>query len=271
MHVTVLLAVHNGAATIERAIASVVAQTYGDWDLLVVDDGSTDASADIVQRAASRDPRIAILRNDRRRGLAYSLNRGWRAARGELIARLDADDTCLPDRLARQVSFMVAHPEIAVLGAGAELVDENGNSRGVHLRPEYHERLVAAIYRENPFIHPSVTARRAFFEALGGYDERCMRGQDYELWTRAYRRFRFHNLPRPLIRYTQREGMHWRSIKSGTMLIFRFGWREGRPARGAYYAMRFFAVGCLKSARSALTRMARSARRTIARSETRNA
>jgi glycosyltransferase involved in cell wall biosynthesis len=245
-HVTVLLAVHNGADTVERAIASVVGQDYDDWDLIVVDDASTDGTSGILRRLAEADSRITVLTNERRGGLAYSLNKGWRAARGELIARLDADDACFPDRLRRQVEFMIAHPDVAVLGSGAEIIDADGTARGVMLRPERHEQLADAIYRENPFIHPSVMARRSFFEALGGYDETCKRGQDYDLWTRAYRRFRFHNLQRPLIPYRVRQRLPWAAVVAGTRLAFRLGWRERRIGRGSWYAMRFFIAGILK-------------------------
>jgi glycosyltransferase involved in cell wall biosynthesis len=245
MHVTVLLAVHNGADTLQRAIDSVRAQTFEDWELLVVDDASTDGSAALLQENARIDARITSIRNDQNRGLAFSLNRGWRAARGELIARLDADDVCLPERLQLQADFMAAHPEVAVLGGGAEIVDQAGSPCGVLLRPQDHETLAARIYRENPFIHPSVMARRSFFEAMGGYDERCARGQDYDLWSRAYRRFRFHNLPVPVIRYTVRDRVSWEAIRAGSALAFRLGARERRFVRGAWYAGRFFAAGAL--------------------------
>jgi glycosyltransferase involved in cell wall biosynthesis len=241
------MAVHDGAATVARAVASVAAQGYGDWELLVVDDASTDGTGEVLRALAAADPRITLLRNERNRGLAHSLNRGWRAARGALVARLDADDECLPERLALQAAFLDAHPEVAVVGGGAEIVDARGESRGVVLRPERHEALAAAIYRENPFIHPSVMARRSFFAAMGGYDEGCRRGQDYELWSRAYSRFRFHNLQRPLIRYTVRDRLSWAAIRAGSRLVFRLGVRERRYGRGAWHAARFFTANALNA------------------------
>ena len=245
MHVTVLMAAYNDGASVEAAVESVRAQTYPDWDLLIVDDGSTDRTPAILQRLAQQDERITVLRNPTNRGLAASLNIGWRRARGELIARMDADDLCLPERLQRQVQFMTAHPEVAVLGAGVEYMDQNGRTLGRGVRPQQHEELVQKILREAPFYHPSVMVRRAFYEALGGYDERLRRGQDYDLWLRGRHRFRFHNLTEPLIRYRLPQKLSIKPILWATYVLFRTVCRERTSLGHFWYPLRWFAGGVL--------------------------
>ena len=243
MMVTVLMAAHNEEKSLEAAVSSVWDQTFEDWELLVVDDASTDQTPALLAMLASRDRRVRVLRNVTNVGLAASLNRGLRESRTELIARLDGDDTCFPDRLAAQVKHLSEHPDVAVLGTGAELCDEQDHVLGIARRPERHESLVARIYRENPFIHPSVMARREFFEACGGYDDRLRRAQDYDLWLRGYRRFRYQNLPRALIRYRVRRKPRLDALLYGSFMLLRAARREGRLARKGWCALRYLGVG----------------------------
>jgi glycosyltransferase EpsE len=237
--VTVLMPVRNSVGSVERAVQSIIHQTYDAWELLVVDDASTDGTWEVVQGLARRDPRVVAIRNSERRGLGASLNLVWPRSRNELIARMDGDDESLATRLERQASFLSEHPKVAVLGAGAELVDESGAHLGVTLRPERHEELVRDMYRRSPFIHPSVMMRRSFLEALGGYDELLRRAQDQDLWLRAYRQFRFHNLQEPLIRYRVRRALSWEAILAGTFVLGRGAYREGRLWSHGWYAGRF--------------------------------
>lgn len=243
--VSVVMAARNEEASLERVLESLRAQTLQDWELIAIDDASEDGTTALLHAAAERDPRIRILRNSRRIGLAASLNRGWKEARADLIARIDADDACLPHRLERQVEFMAANPDVAVLGSGAELLDEKGRSLGRALRPERHAELVARMYREAPFMHPSVLMRRSFLEALGGYDESLERSQDTDLWLRAYRRFRFHNLREPLIQYSVKRRPPLKAITWGAFVLWRGARREGLLLRRGWYSVRFLIVGLL--------------------------
>ena len=229
MLVTVLMGVHNNVDSVRSAIESIRQQSYLDWEFFIVDDASTDGTRTVLKRLAGEEPRITLVRNSVNRGLAASLNRGWRMAKGDLIARMDADDESLPDRLQLQVEFMGSHPEVAVLGGGAELIDETGCRLGLALRPEHHEELVRRILKENPLIHPTVMLRRAFLKTMGGYDDRLRRAQDYDLWLRAYRQFRFHNLQRPLIRFRVPRSIPLQSILWGTFVRGRTARRERRP------------------------------------------
>jgi glycosyltransferase involved in cell wall biosynthesis len=241
--VTVLMVTHNEESCVEAAVSSLRDQSFEDWDLLVVDDASTDQTPALLAMLASGDRRVHVLRNAANVGLAASLNRGLRESKTDLIARLDGDDTCFPDRLAAQVRYLSEHPDVAVLGTGAELRDEQGRLLGVALRPERHESLVARIFQENPFIHPSVMARREFFEACGGYDERLRRAQDYDLWLRGYRRFRYQNLTRALIRYRVRRKPRLDALVYGAFMLLRAARREGRLATKGWYALRYLGAG----------------------------
>lgn len=248
-HVTVLMAVYNGGHVVEAAIESILAQTYSDWDALLINDGSLDGTGRILESFSRRDSRIVVLQNPSNCGLAACMNTGWRQARGLLIARMDADDISLPERLEHQVLFMKSHPDVDVLGTGAEVVDESGRTLGVALRPEYHGELVRRMYKEAPFIHPSVMVRRNLFESLHGYDERLRRSQDTDLWLRAYRSSRFHNLQEPLIRYHMGRAPSFEAVCWGAYVLGRAAYREGRIHSRGWYALRYLAAGVLTKAR----------------------
>jgi glycosyltransferase involved in cell wall biosynthesis len=233
------MAVYNGANTVGATVKSIQAQSYRAWTMIGVDDASTDGTDELLERFARDDTRISVIRNKSNRGLAASLNEGVRRTSSDLIARIDADDVCLPNRFAEQVRFLEEHPEISVLGTGAELLDEHGRSIGEVFRPEHHEALVERIYRENPFIHPSVMVRRSFYEALGGYDERLRRSQDYDLWLRGYKQFRYHNLHSALIRYRVHRSLSLMSIVFGTFVLSRAASRERLLLTHGWYAGRF--------------------------------
>jgi glycosyltransferase involved in cell wall biosynthesis len=247
MHVSVVMAVYNGASTVSLAIDSIRRQTYTDWDLLIVDDGSTDGTSVTLDCIAPRDPRIAIIRNHSNLGLAASLNIGWRQAGGEFIARMDADDVSFPRRFEKQIAFLASHPEVDVLGTAKEAVDTAGRFLGYGYRPEQHEDIVHQMYRITPFIHPSVMMRRQFLEALGGYDEseRVRRAEDGDLWLRGYRRFRYHNLQEPLIQYRVHQKPSMQSIAGSAYVQLRAAYREHLLFSKGWYALRTVAAGLL--------------------------
>jgi glycosyltransferase involved in cell wall biosynthesis len=220
------MAAYNAESSVGSAVDSIQRQTFTDWELIVVDDGSWDGTLAILKEAASGDPRIRVLVHETNSGLPTSLNDALTASRGSLIARMDADDRALPERLALQVEFMDANQEVDILGGGALTMTEDGTPMG-ELRPrEIHEELAPRIFRENPFIHPTVMARRAVLEQLRGYDTTLRRGQDYDLWLRAYRNYRLHNLQQPLIWYAQRPP-RWRDAWFSSVVVARALKREG--------------------------------------------
>jgi len=195
--VTVVLPVYNGATFLRAAIASVRAQTCRDWELLIVDDASTDGSGELAQ--SFQDPRIRVLRNPDRLRLAGALNRGLEAARGVYLARMDADDLCLPTRLAEQVAFLEQHPDLGLCGTWVRTM---GAERATQCYPTETGRLRAFALFNSPFAHPSVLWRRAWFErAQLRYDGAFYPTEDYELWSRALAHFPAANLGRVLLRY----------------------------------------------------------------------
>jgi glycosyltransferase involved in cell wall biosynthesis len=178
--VSVVLAARNEKLSIGRSIQSILAQTLRDWELIVVDDGSNDATADVAESYG--DPRIRVVRQERR-GLPVSLNHGISLAVAPLIARQDADDASLPERLERQVDFLDRRPEVAVVGSLWFEVD----GKGQPLTPRAKlvaGRLNEALTRFNPITHTTATFRKSVFAGVGGYDERFGYASDYDLWLR---------------------------------------------------------------------------------------
>ena len=196
--VAVLLSVHNGAPWVRDAIASVLAQTERDLELIVVDDGSTDESPAIVTEAAAADQRVRVVRQAHA-GLTKALNRALALVVAPLVARLDADDVALPERLARQRAFLDAHPDVGLLGTAGREVDPAGRELRVVSPPTDDAAIRRALIRRNPFIHSSVMLRRSIVTAAGGYDESLAVAQDYDLWMRLSPVTRLANLAEPLV------------------------------------------------------------------------
>jgi glycosyltransferase involved in cell wall biosynthesis len=201
MSVTVLLPVYNGAATLEQALRSILLQRHRDFELLVIDDASTDGSAAVIQRVAGLDPRVVPVLHDRNAGLANTLNEGLEQARHELVARMDQDDEALPDRLVAQVAFLEAHPRVAVAGSWVyHMGSERRHDRLVRL-PVEHDEIAARLASENCMYHPTVMLRRSVVLDVGGYRGEFKNAEDYDLWLRVARRAELANVAKPLLRY----------------------------------------------------------------------
>ena len=194
--VSVLMAVHDGETFVREAIDSVLGQTLDDFELVVVDDGSTDRTPGIL--SSVRDARMRV-HTQRQEGLTRSLATGFALTRAPLIARLDADDVALPDRLARQCAFLAARSDVGLLGTAAREVDARGRLVRVITPPAEDAGIRAALIRENPFVHSSMVMRRDVAERAGGYDPRRPVAQDYDLWMRMSRITRLANLPEVLV------------------------------------------------------------------------
>jgi glycosyltransferase involved in cell wall biosynthesis len=198
--VTVLMSVFNGQRYLREAIDSILAQTFKDFELLIIDDASTDDSSAILN--AYHDARIRVITNERNRGLTASLNSGLTLANGELIARHDADDRSRPTRLAEQVAFLDEHPAVAVVGTQAAVIDENGRRRRAldTVRPVSPAAIRFALMTISPMVHGSVMFRRSVVrDELHGYDETFPTSQDVELWSRVAAKHPMQNLTRTLI------------------------------------------------------------------------
>ena len=199
--ISVVMAAYNEEQTIRSAITSILEQTFADWELIIVDDTSTDSTSTIVKEFQEKDQRIRLLVNQSNLGLAASLNRGIAIARGKYIARMDADDTSYPDRLHLQKEFLETNQEIAVVGGNADLADELDNVIRSTKMPRTPEEINRLIVKMCPLIHPSVMYRLDFIQKMGGYDERLRRKQDYDLWLRGIRTHNYANVGDTIIRY----------------------------------------------------------------------
>lgn len=194
--VSVVMTVHNGEPWLGEALDSVLAQTFQDFELIVVDDGSTDGTPATLQRRADR--RIRVIRQ-RQTGQTPALNVALRQAGAPLIARMDADDVALPERLTRQVAFLDAHPSVGLLGTGSHEISPDGARLSTHVPPVDDRSIRRVLIRKNPFVHSAVMFRRAAVDAAGLYDESFVVAQDYDLWLRMSRVTRLANLPEPLV------------------------------------------------------------------------
>ena len=192
--VSVILPVYNGERYLAQAIESVLDQTFRDFELIVIDDGSTDRSPDLIRRYAQQDPRLHAYRQVNR-GLVHSLNRALDLAAGKYIARMDADDVCLPERFARQAAFLDAHPETGVLGTAFQVIGPQGQPGAVVWHPESHAVLRWRLCFHSPFGHSTVMMRSEPVRQVGGYNPEMTSAEDYELWNRLQTHTRFANLP----------------------------------------------------------------------------
>ncbi len=195
------MAVHNGRPFLAQALESILDQDLGDLELIVVDDGSTDGSDQVIRDYARRDHRLIHLSNPGRRGLPASLNRALTRARAPLLARQDADDISLAGRLRAQRDFLDRHPEVVLLGTAVIPVDQAGHALGpARAQPAGDAAIRWKMLLSNAFFHPTVMLRRRALErAGGGYHPALTYAQDYELWSRLLRVGRGANLCRPLV------------------------------------------------------------------------
>lgn len=202
--VTTLLAVYNGGAYLREAVESVLAQTYRDFELLVVDDGSTDGSIE----ALPRDPRIRVLRNERNLGQIPSLNRGLLEARGEYVARLDHDDVCLPRRLQLQVELLDRCPDVALAGTWVDVVDTRGRlwARARPTINSFEEFAADVVAGRALLVHPSLMFRREAVAAIGGFDETLNASEDQDLYRKlVLARHEARVVPETLLLYRRHE------------------------------------------------------------------
>jgi Glycosyl transferase family 2 len=197
--VSVLLAAHDDASFLREAVDSVLGQTLGDLELIVVDDASTDGTQALLDEI--EDDRLRVVRNEEQAGLASSLNRGLDLARGRYLARLDADDVALPERLERQVERLRAEPRAAVVGTAIVDVDEHGQTGGTHVLPVRATPLRWHALFSSPFFHPTVLVDRELLSAHGlRYDPAYLESEDYDLWSRLFAFADGANLSAPLVR-----------------------------------------------------------------------
>ena len=199
--VSVIMSVYNGEKHVQEAIDSILRQHYAQFEFIIIDDRSTDATPDILQHAEQSDARIKILKNPENIGLTRSLNLGIQASRGEYLARQDADDRSHPDRLQQQVAFLEIHPEVMLLGTSTYFIDEAGNVLGQEFLTSGAINIKRDLMRGNQFRHGSLMMRRKCLTTIGMYREEFKYAQDYDLALRIAESYAIDNLPKFLYYY----------------------------------------------------------------------
>lgn len=204
--VSVVMGVYNSARFLEKAVQSVLAQTFTDFEFVIIDDGSTDASPAILKKLAEQDRRIRLI-HQANAGVSKVGNRGIAESRAPLIARMDADDVCLPDRLEKQVAFMRAHPDVVLLGGAFQMIDQHDHKL-ITITPPLDD---AELQRQclvgtTPICHPLCMFRRDVALKVGGYDETFPCALDIDLYLRLGEHGQMACLPDLLLQYRQHDG-----------------------------------------------------------------
>lgn len=211
--ISIILPVYNAKLYLQATLDSLYQQTFTDFEILAINDGSTDGSGDILSSQA--DSRLRVLNNDGNQGLAFSLNRGLSEAKGGYIARMDSDDLSRPDRLQKQLDFLAARPKVDICGSSIELVDEAGH---IYRRVDYpltDEPIKALMIFRSPLVHPSVMFRRSLLSNENLY-YKDVAGEDYELWSRLLPNITFANCPEYLLAYRAGVGRGSHEVKLET-------------------------------------------------------
>ena len=211
--VTILMSVKDGGPFFDEALKSIQQQTMENWELLLVDDGSTDGSLQRARDFVAEEPRACLIENETNIGLAASLNRVVEMARAPFLARMDADDISLPHRLEKQLQHFATDPELGLLGSNIERINRNGRYPSWRPRvsnmPLTHTEIHAQMLFRNPMYHPTIMVRRAALDQAGlkfEYDETFDTTQDYELWARLIQKVKFANMAEPLVHYRKHAG-----------------------------------------------------------------
>ena len=185
--ISVLMGIYNCEKTLGEAIDSILAQTYDNWELILCDDCSTDGTYAVAKEYADRYPdKIILLKNEVNSRLAFTLNHCLEAATGEIVARMDGDDKCTPDRFEKQLAYLKAHPDAVLCGTAMQRFSDDGGLGGLDVRPSEPDKFTP--HKKVPFNHATIMAYKSVYDTLGGYTvcPRTVRGQDRDLWYRFF-------------------------------------------------------------------------------------
>jgi glycosyl transferase family 2 len=230
--ISVVLPVRNGQAFLDEAIGSIRAQSFGDFEFIIVDDGSDDATAEIARRHAAEDPRIRIIAQAPA-GIAAALNRGIESASAPLIARMDADDVAMPRRLERQLEALSRYPAAAVIGSSFVVIDRMGRAlRSEHV-PTRPDEIHAKLEENNCIAHPTVLMRRDAVLGVGGYRRAFLHCEDYDLWLRLAEKYELLNIDEPLLHYREHPGqLTWGGVEQRILSVLAVGLSARRRRAG---------------------------------------
>ncbi len=197
--ISVVMCVYNGARFLREAIESILDQSFTDFEFIIINDGSTDNTASILDSYANRDARVHVYSQENR-GLTDSLNFGCSLAKGQFVARMDADDIAIKDRFISQIEFMDMHPDVGLLGGAFELIDASGKTLCTAVNPLEDREIREALQDGSVFLHPSVLMRKKALDLVGGY-RKVLHAEDYDLWLRMSEQMRVANLQEVILKY----------------------------------------------------------------------
>lgn len=197
---SVILPCYNAEKYVAKAVRSILEQSFKNIELIIIDDCSSDTTISIIQ--SIKDSRIRFIQKEKNTGYTDSLNLGIQIARGTYIARMDADDISLPDRIAKQVAYMETHPECIICGSWIELIPE----RKIVEYPVYHDEILLTLFEKSAFAHPGMMMRKSILDVYNlRYNKQFEPAEDYELWTRMMMLGKMHNIPEVLLQYRTHE------------------------------------------------------------------
>jgi glycosyltransferase involved in cell wall biosynthesis len=201
--ISVVLPVYNAEKFLAKAVESLLQQTYSNFELIIIDDGSSDSSPDILRHYAEVDQRVKVYRQPSNMGLIAALNRGCELAQGRYIARMDADDISTPQRLEKQLTYLDANPDVGVVGAALQYIDASENKGRIASVPLLAGHLRWRMLFGNYLPHPLAMIRRDTLAKVGLYRPEAYRIEDYDLWTRILEFAELANLPDVLLYYRE--------------------------------------------------------------------
>ncbi|MEP6465884.1 MAG: glycosyltransferase [Parafilimonas sp.] len=199
--VSVVIPCFNAEKFVEAAVRSIMQQSYTNLEIITIDDCSTDNTLSILKKLSLKDARIVLLTNEKNLGIVSTLNKGIHTARGKYIARMDADDISVAERISMQVQYLEANNNVAMCGANYIMIDEKGNKTGSLKFPQHDENIKAELLFYCPFCHPTVMMRKDIFNTIDVYQQSLVPAEDYELWIRVAEKFSVENLPDFLLYY----------------------------------------------------------------------
>ncbi|GEK57730.1 hypothetical protein CHL76_01365 [Marinococcus halophilus] len=201
--VTIIMSTHNAEGYIDECLQSIAAQSYSDFTVYMIDDASTDSTAEKVKEFIKNDERFQLIDiHKQNRGLTPTLNELWKMAETKYVARMDADDVMHEERLEKQVQLLEKHKGLDVVGSYAMNINKDSEPIDIRKVPVYHKDVKKTLPLASPVIHPSAMIRRSALETVGGYNETYPVAQDYDLWFRLMGNGSgFHNIPETLLYY----------------------------------------------------------------------
>lgn len=220
--VSVIMPTFNIERFVARAINSILTQSFTNFELLIIDDASTDKTLSLVRKYEKEDKRIRVVSNKKNSKIAESLNKAVKLSKAEIIARMDADDISHPDRLKMQYKLLKNKPKVAIVGANMIIIDSEGIPIYRREYPAKSPELKKLMFRYSPFAHPVVMFRKSVFEEFGGYDKTKVPCEDIDLWFKIGSKYKFATIQKHLLEYTliDSSGRH-KKLKALELLGFK--------------------------------------------------